>query len=61
MLRSLKTTASCIALAFAVSNVALAADHMNMVPAASASSSGIRVIKQHTGGKYYSAIDGGKR
>jgi hypothetical protein len=33
MLRSLKTTASCIALAFAVSNVALAADHMNMAPA----------------------------
>jgi hypothetical protein len=29
MLRSLKTTASCIALAFAVSNVALASDHMN--------------------------------
>jgi hypothetical protein len=33
MLRSLKTTVSCVALAFAVSNVALAADHMNMVPA----------------------------
>ena len=29
MLRSLKATASCIALAFAVSNVALASDHMN--------------------------------
>lgn len=37
MLRSLKTTVSCIALAFAVSNVALAADHMTMVPASAPS------------------------
>lgn len=36
MLRSLKTTASCIALALAVSNAAIAADTMNMVPAAPA-------------------------
>jgi len=37
MLRSLKTTASCIALAFALSNVAMAADHMTMVPASAPS------------------------
>lgn len=36
MLRSLKTTASCIALALAVSNAAIAADTMKMVPAAPA-------------------------
>ena len=36
MLRSLKTTASCIALALAVSNAAVAADAMKMVPAAPA-------------------------
>lgn len=39
MLRSLRTTASCIALAFAVSNVALAADHMTMVPASAPAAS----------------------
>jgi hypothetical protein len=33
MLRSLKTTVSCVALAFAVSNIALAADHVTMMPA----------------------------
>jgi hypothetical protein len=37
MLRSLKTTASYIALALTVSSIALAADHMNMVPASTPS------------------------
>jgi len=52
MLRSLKTTVSCIALALAVSNAAQAADHMNMAPAPSpvqlTSESAANTISQST-------------